>query len=51
MAGAFIVDTKSDLNLYKQLSYLPQSTRCSGGCGVQSLDVIAELDFNEWVGR
>lgn len=51
MAGVFIVDTKSDLNLYKQSSYLPQSSCCSGGCGIGSPDAIAELDFNEWIGQ
>ena len=51
MTGVFIVDTKSDLNLYKQSSYLPQRSCCSGGCGVESPNAIAELDFNEWVGQ
>ncbi|KAI9373590.1 UbiE/COQ5 family methyltransferase [Aspergillus egyptiacus] len=45
-----IVDTKSDLNLYKESSYLPQSSCCAGGCGGESTPAIAELDFNEWVG-
>ncbi|GKZ26387.1 hypothetical protein AbraIFM66951_003149 [Aspergillus brasiliensis] len=48
--GVFIVDTKSDLNLYKESSYLPQSSCCSSGCGVETTTEIAELDFNEWVG-
>ncbi|GES59017.1 hypothetical protein ATETN484_0003023900 [Aspergillus terreus] len=48
--GVFIVDTKSDLNLYKESSYLPQSSCCGGGNGKQTASDIAELDFNEWVG-
>ncbi|KAL4893003.1 UbiE/COQ5 family methyltransferase [Aspergillus ambiguus] len=48
--GVFIVDTKSDLNLYKESSYLPQSSCCGGGCAAETTNVIAELDFNEWVG-
>ncbi|OJJ62718.1 hypothetical protein ASPSYDRAFT_659592 [Aspergillus sydowii CBS 593.65] len=47
--GVFIVDAKSDLNLYKGSSYLPQSS--CGGCGnKETTSDIAELDFNEWVG-
>lgn len=46
----FIVDAKSDLNLYKGSSYLPQSS--CGGCGnKETTSDIAELDFNEWVGQ
>ncbi|GLA02192.1 hypothetical protein AnigIFM60653_001593 [Aspergillus niger] len=48
--GVFIVDTKSDLNLYKQSPYLHQSSCCSGACGVDTTSAIEELDFNEWVG-
>lgn len=51
VAGVFIVDTKSDLNLYKESPYLPQSSCCGGGRGVETTSVIAELDFNEWVGQ
>lgn len=51
VAGVFIVDTKSDLNLYKESSYLPQSSCCGSGCGAETTSVIAELDFNEWVGQ
>lgn len=49
--GVFIVDTKSDLNLYKQSPYLHQSSCCSGACGVDTTSAIEELDFNEWVGQ
>lgn len=49
--GVFIVDTKSDLNLYKESSYLPQSSCCGGGNGKETTSDIAELDFNEWVGQ
>ncbi|CAK39151.1 uncharacterized protein An05g01160 [Aspergillus niger] len=49
--GVFIVDTKSDLNLYKQSSYLHQSSCCSGACGFDTTSAIEELDFNEWVGQ
>ncbi|OGM42802.1 UbiE/COQ5 family methyltransferase [Aspergillus bombycis] len=51
LLGVFIVDTKSDLNLYKESSYLPQSSCCGGGLertGTPS--DIAGLDFNEWAG-
>jgi hypothetical protein len=49
-----IVDAKSDLNLYKGSSYLPQSQSscCGTGCGSQeATSDIADLDFNEWVGE
>ncbi|KAL4786403.1 S-adenosyl-L-methionine-dependent methyltransferase [Aspergillus varians] len=46
--GVLIVDAKSDLNLYKGSSYLPQSSCCGGG--IETRSDIAELDFNEWVG-
>lgn len=50
VVGVFIVDAKSDLNLYKGSSYLPQSS--CGGCGnKETTSDIAELDFNEWVGQ
>ncbi|CAI7626176.1 unnamed protein product [Penicillium bialowiezense] len=49
--GVLVVDTKSDLNLYKQSSYLPQSSCCdSGGSSNETASDIAELDFNLWVG-
>ncbi|KAE8405765.1 UbiE/COQ5 family methyltransferase [Aspergillus pseudonomiae] len=49
--GVFIVDTKSDLNLYKESSYLPQSSCCGGGLERKGTPSdIAALDFNEWVG-
>ncbi|KAJ5756195.1 hypothetical protein N7533_005738 [Penicillium manginii] len=49
--GVLIIDTKSDLNLYKQSSYLPQSSCCgSGGSSKETTSDIAELDFNLWVG-
>lgn len=55
VAGVLIVDTKSDLNLYKQSSYLPQGSGCGsccgGGCGTATATVMTELDFNEWVGQ
>ncbi|KAE8155566.1 UbiE/COQ5 family methyltransferase [Aspergillus tamarii] len=48
--GVFIVDAKSNLNLYKGSSYFPQSSFC-GGCGSKvTTSDIAELDFNEWLG-
>ncbi|KAH1272283.1 hypothetical protein KXV81_000862 [Aspergillus fumigatus] len=45
-----IVDTKSDLNLYKQSSYLGQSSCCgpAGSCKALPAE-YAEMDFNEWV--
>lgn len=47
-----IVDAKSDLNLYKQSSYLSQSLCCgSGGSSKETTSDVAELDFNEWVGQ
>ncbi|KAG2415446.1 hypothetical protein HFD88_006637 [Aspergillus terreus] len=49
--GVFIVDTKSDLNLYKESSYLPQSSCCGGGSGKETVGDIGQLDFNEWVGQ
>ncbi|KAJ0421558.1 S-adenosyl-L-methionine-dependent methyltransferase [Aspergillus carlsbadensis] len=48
-----IVDAKSDLNLYKGSSYLPQSQSscCGSGCGAQEFtNQLADMDFNEWVG-
>ncbi|KAI9036764.1 putative arsenic methyltransferase Cyt19 [Aspergillus affinis] len=49
--GVLVIDTKSDLNLYKQSSYLPQSSCCgSGGSSKETTSDIAELDFNLWVG-
>ena len=52
VVGVFIVDAKSDLNLYKGSLYLPQSSCCGGGYGgKETTSDIAELDFNEWVGQ
>ncbi|KAK5805964.1 hypothetical protein VI817_000222 [Penicillium citrinum] len=49
--GVLVVDAKSDLNLYKQSSYLSQSLCCGmGGSGKETTSDVAELDFNEWVG-
>ncbi|GAD92999.1 conserved hypothetical protein [Paecilomyces variotii No. 5] len=49
--GVLIVDAKSDLNLYKGSSYLPQSSCCGGKLEDEgTTSDIAELDFNEWVG-
>ncbi|KAE8165635.1 S-adenosyl-L-methionine-dependent methyltransferase [Aspergillus tamarii] len=49
---AFIVDTKSDLNLFKQSSYLPQGSCCDGSPGHdKAASDVAALDFNEWVGQ
>jgi arsenite methyltransferase len=53
-ADVLIVDAKSDLNLYKGSSYLPQSQSscCGTGCGAQeAANELADLDFNEWVGE
>lgn len=51
-ADILIVDTKSDLNLYKQSSYLGQSSCCgpAGSCKALPAE-YAEMDFNEWVGK
>jgi arsenite methyltransferase len=40
-----MVGAKSDLNIYKQSSYLPQGI-CCGAIGD-----FADIDFNEWVGK
>ncbi|OJJ99141.1 hypothetical protein ASPACDRAFT_52606 [Aspergillus aculeatus ATCC 16872] len=54
LEGVLIVDTKSDLNLYKESSYLPLGSGCGsccgGGCGTATATAMTELDFNEWVG-
>ncbi|KAE8357947.1 S-adenosyl-L-methionine-dependent methyltransferase [Aspergillus caelatus] len=51
LLDAFIVDTKSDLNLYKGSSYLPQGSCCGGSSGDdKAASDVAGLDFNEWVG-
>ncbi|GFG18801.1 arsenic methyltransferase Cyt19, putative [Aspergillus udagawae] len=45
-----MVDTKADLNLYKQSSYLGQSSCCSPAESRKAWPTeIAELDFNDWV--
>ncbi|KAF7125579.1 hypothetical protein CNMCM5793_001796 [Aspergillus hiratsukae] len=45
-----IVDTKADINLYKQSSYLGQSS-CCGPAGTRKewQTEHADMDFNEWV--
>lgn len=46
-----LVDTKSDLNVYKESSYLPQGSCCGSSSGRnETVGDIAGLDFNEWVG-
>ncbi|KAB8212535.1 S-adenosyl-L-methionine-dependent methyltransferase [Aspergillus parasiticus] len=46
-----IVDTKSDLNIYKESSYLPQGSCCGDSSGrKEAVRDIAELDFKQWVG-
>ncbi|PYI34527.1 UbiE/COQ5 family methyltransferase [Aspergillus indologenus CBS 114.80] len=49
-----IVDTKSDLNVYKESSNLSQGSGCGsccgGGCATETASAITDLDFNEWVG-
>ncbi|KAL5338073.1 S-adenosyl-L-methionine-dependent methyltransferase [Aspergillus crustosus] len=48
-----IVDTKSDLNLYKQFSYLPQGQAgcCGSGAAAKgSVDGCADVNLNEWAG-
>ncbi|KAF7588258.1 hypothetical protein BBP40_005944 [Aspergillus hancockii] len=50
-AGVLIVDAKSDLSLYKESSYLPQSSCCSStDSSKDAMAGLAALDFNEWVG-
>jgi arsenite methyltransferase len=47
-----MVDTKADLNLYKQSSYLGQSSCCGPAESRKDWPTeFAELDFNEWVGK
>ncbi|EAL91117.1 arsenic methyltransferase Cyt19, putative [Aspergillus fumigatus A1163] len=47
-----MVDTKADLNLYKQSSYLGQSSCCGPAEPRKEWPTeFAELDFNEWVGK
>lgn len=48
--GVFIVDAKSDLNLYKECSNLNQNTSCCAtpASGISSAN--SSLDFNEWAG-
>lgn len=46
-----MVDTKSDLNLYKQSSCLAQGGCCgSADSSKESTADFAEMDFNEWAG-
>ena len=51
LIDVLVVDAKSDLNLYKQSSYLPQSSCCGNGPSQETTSGTAELDFNEWVGK
>lgn len=47
-----IVDTKADLNLYKQSSYLGRSSCCGpDGARKEWPTEYTEMDFNEWVGK
>lgn len=47
-----MVDSKADLNLYKQSSYLGQSSCCGPAESRKEWPTeFAELDFNEWVGK
>ena len=47
-----MVDTKADLNLYKQSSYLGQSSCCGPTeSGKEWPAEFTDMDFNEWVGR
>lgn len=47
-----MVGSKADLNLYKQSSYLGQSSCCSPNESRKEWPTdIARLDFNEWVGK
>ncbi|KAH8433155.1 uncharacterized protein LDX57_010789 [Aspergillus melleus] len=50
LVGVLIVDAKSDLNLYKGSSHLPQISCCGGSGSKETTSEIAEMDFNEWVG-
>ncbi|KAI7975928.1 hypothetical protein EIK77_002488 [Talaromyces pinophilus] len=50
-SDVLMVDTKSDLNLYKQSSYLAQGGCCGpANSSKESTADIAEMDFNEWTG-
>lgn len=51
VVDVLVVDTKSDLNLYKQSSYLPQSSCCGSTPSQETASDVAELDFNEWAGK
>uniref|UniRef100_A0A093VIP1 Arsenite methyltransferase n=1 Tax=Talaromyces marneffei PM1 TaxID=1077442 RepID=A0A093VIP1_TALMA len=47
----FLVDTKANLNIYKEFSYLQQSTCCApSSCSEQAKTQSAEIDYNEWAG-
>ncbi|KAE8548854.1 hypothetical protein EYB25_009236 [Talaromyces marneffei] len=47
----FLVDTKANLNIYKEFSYLQQSTCCApSSCSEQAKTESAEIDYNEWAG-
>jgi hypothetical protein len=51
-SDALIVDAKSDLNLYKQSTYLGQGSCCGTTCSSkESKANFSEIDFNEWVGK
>ncbi|KAI7969362.1 hypothetical protein EIK77_000915 [Talaromyces pinophilus] len=50
-SDVLIVDTTSDLNLYKHSSYLAQGGCCGPTHSLkESTADFAELDFNEWAG-
>jgi arsenite methyltransferase len=44
-----IVDAMADLNLYKESSYLQQSTCCGDSSKV--MPGFSDINFNEWVGK
>ena len=47
-----LVDTKANLNLYKESSYLQQSTCCTpSSCSKQPKTESVNVDYNEWAGR
>jgi arsenite methyltransferase len=51
-ADILMVDTKADLNLYKQSSYLGQSSCCGPAETRKEWPAeYTEMDFNEWVGK
>lgn len=48
-----LVDTKANLNLYKESSSLQQSTSCCtpASCSKQPKTESADVDYNEWAGE